>query len=167
MPSWNVPTSWPIGCSKMLVAFQQALAELVGSPELVAEFRRRPELLAERYDLTPVEQGRLATMVAHKGMKANMVLYRANRLAPIALNLPGLCEALGQQLRPLLWEYWKANPRSDVHFLVEADRFRSFVVERLDMGEIPPGVATATAKVLATEGVVLAARLAISRSPTR
>lgn len=148
----------------MLVDFQQALAELVGSPELTAAVRDRPSLLAERYDLTDAERARLAAMVAHRGMTANLVLYRANRLAPVVLNLPKLCDALGPELKPLLWAYWRSTPRSDVHFLVESDRFRVFVEDAIGRGDLAPDVARAARGALAIEGLVLSARLEASRN---
>ncbi len=147
----------------MLVDFQQALADLVGSPDFAQQVRRNPEILAERYDLTEIEFGRLSQMAAHGGMKANMVLYRANRLAPVVLNLPQLCDVLGPHLRPMLEAYWRSTPHNDVHFLVEADRFRAFVTEALHAGQLPSRLAAPVANALGTEGLSLSARLAASK----
>jgi hypothetical protein len=43
----------------MLLHFQQALADLVASPDLCRKIRAAPEHLNEPYDLTPRESSRL------------------------------------------------------------------------------------------------------------
>ena len=149
----------------MLLDFQRALAALTGSPEMTAAVRRDPNVLTKCYDLTPRERDRLADVAAGPGIRANVALYRANRLAPIVLNLPGVCDALGSQLKPLLSAYWKESQRSDAHFLVEAERFRQFVATALEQGALEPGVAMVVAPVLEEEGLRLALHLAASRGP--
>ena len=141
----------------MLVEFQIALADLTASPALCREVRARPEVLRERYELTDREWRRLSAIVAGKGMEANCMLYRANRLAPVALNLPDTCDALRPQLSDLLSEYWDAEPTTDVNFLVETDRFCWFLHDRLDL---PPSAVEA----LEREHAVVAGKLAASRT---
>src|SRR6266851_4429461 len=114
----------------MLVDFQTALAELTASPALCRKVRAAPETLRERYNLTEKEWRRLAGIVRSKGMEANCMLYRANRLAPVALNLPETCTALGEDLNSLISAYWESEPTTDVHFLVEADRFCRFLCDQ-------------------------------------
>ena len=111
----------------MLAQFQIALAELTASPERCRIARRDPAVLGRWYELTDLEQTRLAAVVASRGMEANCMLYRANRLAPLALNLPDTCDALGPELEPLATAYWDAEPRTDVNFLVETARFAAFL----------------------------------------
>ena len=118
----------------MLVEFQQALADLVASPALCREVRADPNLLRLRYELSHREYERLIGMVHHRGMALNCMLYRANRLAPLALNLYGFCRALGPRLGPLLTEYTEQHPHSNVHFYLECDRFCSFVENKLTEG---------------------------------
>ncbi len=118
----------------MLIDFQQALADMVGSPQLCRTVRERPEVLIERYDLSPLEFRRLTAMAKHRGMTSNCVLYRANRLAPLVLNLPDLCRALGSDLTPLLDEYWAACPNTDVNFLVESERFCQILADKARAG---------------------------------
>lgn len=144
----------------MLAQFQIALADLTASPALCREVRRRPELLRERYDLTDREWRRLAAIVASKGMEANCMLYRANRLAPVALNLPETCHAVAGDLNRLISAYWDSEPTTDVHFLVEADRFCCFLEEH---GELSPEARA----ILAREHAVVAARLTASRNRAR
>jgi hypothetical protein len=93
--------------------------------------------------------------VSSSGMEANCMLYRANRLAPVALNLPETCRALGDDLTRLVCAYWDAEPITDVHFLVEADRFCRFLQRRPDL---PLQART----VLDREHAVIAGKLAAS-----
>ena len=141
----------------MLVNFQIALAELTASPDLCREVRAAPATLRERYELTDKEWRRLVGIVASRGMEANCMLYRANRLAPVALNLPATCKALGANLNPIICAYWDSEPTTDVHFLVEADRFCRFL---RDQCELPSDVEA----LLEREHAVVAGKLAASRN---
>ena len=116
----------------MLVEFQQALADLTASPELCVKVRQEPAILKERYELTEREWDRLVGIVRHPGMACACTVYRANRLAPLALNIPETCRALGKQLRSVVSEYWRLYPEGNVHFFVEADRFCRFLKTKLD-----------------------------------
>jgi hypothetical protein len=140
----------------VLVDFQRALAELTASPALCRKVRRMPGALRDRYDLTDKEWRRLTAIAASKGMEANCMLYRANRLAPVALNLPETCEAIRGDLNRLISAYWKSEPTTDVHFLVEADRFCRFLQGR-------SGLSRKARAVLRREHGVVAAKLAASR----
>src|SRR5579862_8932833 len=118
----------------MLLEFQQALADLVASPVLCSQVRQEPTLLQRRYDLSPREFQRLVSMVNQRGMALNCMLYRANRLAPLALNLYGFCHALGPRLGRLLTEYTGLHPNTTVHFYLECDRFCRFIEGKVDEG---------------------------------
>lgn len=120
----------------MLIEFQQAFADLVASPELCISVRSDPGVLRERYQLSDLEWRQLVGIVNDPGMECNCMLYRANRLAPLALNLPELVKALGDDLRPTLDQYWSAYSNTDVHFLVESHRFCEFVRDLLGSGHI-------------------------------
>jgi hypothetical protein len=144
----------------MLVDFQIALADITASPALCRKMRESPETLRERYDLTEKEWRRLVGIAASKGMEANCMLYRANRLAPVALNLPETCTALGDDLNRLISAYWDFEPTTDVHFLVEADRFCRFLRDQ-------PGVPVAALAELEREHQVVATKLAVSRRMAR
>jgi hypothetical protein len=125
----------------MLVEFQQALADLVASPELCRMVRKTPDILRERYHLSERELRRLVTMVNHGAMACNCMLYRANRLAPLALNLHEFCVALGPRLGPLLSEYSDQYPNTNVHFYLECDRFCRFIAKKIEEGfQLEPGV---------------------------
>jgi hypothetical protein len=141
----------------MLATFQRALTDLTASPTLCRAAIADPLLLAARYNLTYREAHRLNGIVQSKGMEANCMLYRANRLAPIALNCPDLCDALGDELNRLISEYWDAEPTTNVHFLAETDRFCMFLCGRDDL----PAEASA---ILAREHDLVLKRLAVSRA---
>ena len=118
----------------MLGEFQQALADLVASPDFCRRVRANPDVLRHQYDLSAREHERLVGMVNQRGMTVNCMLYRANRLAPLALNLPQTCRALGSRLAPLLSEYVALHPKTDVHFYIECDRFCRFLELKIDEG---------------------------------
>jgi hypothetical protein len=141
----------------MLVDFQRALADLTASPSLCRRIREAPQTLKDRYQLSEREWRRLVGIVSSDGMEANCILYRANRLAPVALNLPDTCQALGDDLTRLISEYWDSEPMTDVHFLVEADRFCRFLCTQRDL---PVDVTTE----LAREHAVVIGKLAASQS---
>jgi hypothetical protein len=131
--SW--PRPWPRVCnSVMLVEFQQALADLVASPDLCRLIRADPLQLQQRYSLSPREYERLVKMVNQRAMACNCMLYRANRLAPLALNLPDSCRMLGPRLGPLLSEYSLLFPNTNVHFYLECDRFCQFILSKIREG---------------------------------
>ena len=140
----------------MLVHFQKALADLTASPALCREVRQKPETLRELYDLSEKEWRRLVAITASKGMEANCMLYRANRLAPVALNLPETCDAIRDDLNRLISAYWESEPITDVHFLVEADRFCCFLERQTDLSP-------QAREALVREHAVVAAKLIATR----
>jgi hypothetical protein len=75
----------------------------------------------------------------------------------VALNLPDTCTALGDDLNRLISAYWESERTTDVHFLVEADRFGRFLLEQ-------PDLSSEAKTELEREHAIVAAKLAISRS---
>ena len=132
--NWQTPWPREHGRKNMLVEFQQALADLVASPEVCRQVRANPAQLRQRYDLSRREFDRLVAMINQKGMVCNCMLYRANRLAPLAMNLGEFCRALGPRLGPLLTEYSTLHPNTNVHFYLECDRFCQFIEGKLREG---------------------------------
>lgn len=122
----------------MLADFQQALADLTASPNLCSQVRSEPAVLNQRYQLTPREWARLVGIVQHRGMACNCIVYRANRLAPLALNVPRTCKALGSQLRAIVDEFWGVYPETNVHFYVETSRFCDFLLSKIKAGAAFP-----------------------------
>ena len=84
------------------------------------------------------------------------MVYRANRLAPLALNIPQTCKALGKDLRTVVSEYWVAFPEANVHFYVETERFCQFLKAKLAEGRT---FAPEVAPILAWESAIVAAAL--------
>lgn len=132
-----------------LVGFQTMLARMTAQPDFAAAVRSDPALLEREQTLLPVERQRLAEIAASRGMEANCMLYRANRLAPLALNCPDTLEQLGDALEGLLSAFWADEPETHVNFLIETDRFCRWLVAQ----PRPP-------EVLAREHALVAARLA-------
>ena len=116
--------------------FQRAFSDLTASAEFVKQARVRPEILNERYELNELELRRLTAIVNQPGMECNCILYRANRLAPVAINLPDLCRALGSELRELLSEYWLQSTHAGDNFWVEANDFCEFVRNKIASGVV-------------------------------
>jgi hypothetical protein len=140
----------------MLADFQQAMADLTASPTLCLRVRHDSRALDERYQLTARERDRLLGIVNHPGMACACTVYRANRLAPLAMYVPRTCRALGPLLRELVEAFWAAFVETDVHMFIETDRFCRFLQTRIDEGhEYPPEVEVA----LAAESVAVAAAL--------
>jgi hypothetical protein len=145
----------------MLPDFQQALADLTASPAMCVRARQDPAFLRDAYDLTEREFGRLVGIVGQPGMQCACIVYRANRLAPLAMNAHRTCEALGPRLRAVVEEFWAAYPESNVHFYVETANFCQFLQDKIDCGaDFDTGVGEAVGSDLA---VVLAA-LELSRT---
>lgn len=138
-----------------LASFQRALTDLTASPAFCRAVRLDAGLLSSGYDLSVREVTRLSHVARSNGMEANCMLYRANRLAPVALNCPDLCKALGEDLNKLISAYWDAEPTTNVHFLVETDRFCRFLAARDDLD-------AAARDALAREHARVIARLAAS-----
>jgi hypothetical protein len=141
----------------MLADFQQALADLVAAPQRCQAIRDLPDpdqLFAE-YRLTARERARLVAIARHRGMAANCMVYRSNRLTPLVLNLPDTCAALGPDLRAHVDSFWATHPTDNfVHFLIESNRFATFLEATLD--ELGPEARQA----LRREAAVIRTRLA-------
>jgi hypothetical protein len=120
--------------------FQRALSELTASPDLVRRVRSDHGVLLDLYDLTDLEWRRLAVIVEQPGMECNCILYKSNRLAPIAINLPDLCKELDGDLRALLSDYWAENAQLSTNFWVESYEFCEFVRRRILNGSVSPDV---------------------------
>lgn len=140
----------------MLADFQQALADLTASPAFCIAVRRNPAMLKGKYELTEREWRRLVKIVEHKGMVCACIVYRANRLAPLALNIPQTCKALGAELRDVVSEFWETFPETNVHFFVETHRFCCFLKVKIDAGRaFPPEVMAALERESAAVSVAL------------
>jgi hypothetical protein len=111
----------------VLADFQSALADLVASPAWTLEVRDDPGRLRRRYALSDHEARQLEAVARARGMSANCMIYRANRLAPLAIEAPLTCAALGDDLHEALCAFWQATPDAQAQFLPEAARYLAFI----------------------------------------
>ena len=140
----------------MLAEFQQALADMTASPELCSRVRADTSVLDTRYELSQRERDRLLGIVRHPGMACACTLYRANRLAPLAMYVPRTCHALGPSLRDVAESFWAEYAETDVHMFIEVDRFCRFLQARIEAGhDYPPEVQRALAAEAAAVTVAL------------
>jgi hypothetical protein len=119
-----------------LKGFQRALADLVAAPELCRAARQDPAAVLGRYELTPLEERRLAAVVAQRGMATSCALYRANRLGPLYTFLPLTCFLLGPRLRGELDRFWAAHARPGDIAEQELQGFAALLRGRLASGEL-------------------------------
>jgi hypothetical protein len=145
----------------VLVDFQQALADLTASPDLCQAVRADGDLLSRRYTLSERERRRLLGIVHHRGMASACMVYRMNRIAPLAMNLRATMHALGPRLRALVSEYWRAHPHGHAHFFIEAERFADWLGQRIDAGE---RVSSDARALLERESLAIRAALAASHA---
>jgi hypothetical protein len=150
----------------MLAEFQQAMADLVASVARVQAARADPEAWLGGYDLTEAERGRLAGFLAQPGLALGCMVYRANRLAPVAMHLTELCRAIGPALRGVMDDFWAAHPHSEPNPLIECARFCDFLDTRPDMPRDALAQARATiAEALAASAMVIPAPSALPPAP--
>ena len=116
----------------MLIDFQQALAEITASPALCLAVRRDPALLEQRYRLKARERSQVVGVANHPSMECTCSLYRANRLAPLARNLPTTLADLADPLTPLLTQYWDAHPWPLRYGALESERFCRWLEQQED-----------------------------------
>lgn len=115
--------------------FQQALSALVADPELVVDVRAGREEALDRHELDELERSRLVAMCLHPGMSVNCTLVRSNRLIPLVMQLPTVCEVLGEGRRGVLDRYWADGDRS-VHYRREGEHFAAFLRAELAAGRL-------------------------------
>jgi hypothetical protein len=119
-----------------MLAFQQALCELIASPALCREVREDATAFLGRFDLSPREQQRLREVVWQRGMSTTCSLYRSNRVTPLYTLLHSTCMVLGRDLHRMLDAYWASSELRDLEFRHEIDHFAHFLKQRLAAGEI-------------------------------
>ncbi len=124
----------------MLSDFQQALAEITASPSLCVAVRRYPATLDVRYQLSERERRQVLAVARHPAMEAACSLYRANRLAPLARNLPRLIATLAERLEPLLNAYWEAHPWPYRYGYLESERFCQWLEPLTQAAAAPAGL---------------------------
>lgn len=115
-------------------AFQQAMCDLVASPDLCLVLVQSPEQVLGRYDLSDRDRRRLIEVVQQPGMFVNCSLYRANRLSPIYNLMPRTCFLLADALLDEATEFWKDFDESRLQYNEEVDKFGDFLRRRIELG---------------------------------
>ena len=115
-------------------AFQQAMCDLVASPDLCLALVQSPEQVLGRYDLSDRDRRRLVEVVQQPGMLVNCSLYRANRLSPIYNLVPHTCFLLGDALLDEATEFWKGFKETRMQFHEEVKQFGDFLRRRIESG---------------------------------
>ncbi|HEX3151563.1 MAG TPA: hypothetical protein VHR66_26035 [Gemmataceae bacterium] len=90
-----------------------------------------PEVVLDRYHLTPRERRRLQAVVGQRGMATNCSLYRVNRITPIYTLLPYTCFVLGDDLAREAELFWDSFADTDLQFQKEVGCFAAFLHERV------------------------------------
>ena len=117
-----------------LKSFQEALAEIITSPQIGNTYHKDPALLDQKYTLTEKERGRLLGMIQQKGMRINYMLYQMNRLTPLTMLMPYSLKILHPQLMSVLHQFWAAYPKTSFQFVDELSFFSSFLKEKIAEG---------------------------------
>ncbi len=115
-----------------LLAYQQALCDLVASPELCLRVREDAQSALAQYALTARERKRLAAVVRQPGMSTSCTLHRVNRMTPIFTYLPLTCFLLGDSLIGEAQRFWAEGAPPDLQFGPETERFGRFLRQRLE-----------------------------------
>jgi hypothetical protein len=119
-----------------LASFQDALANLVASPELCGRLATDAPSVLKRYALDARERSRLVEVVSQRGMSINCTLYRAGRFEAVYTLLPMSCFVLGDRLRSELDEYWRFREHTDLQFRTEVACWTDFLRRRLREGRL-------------------------------
>ncbi|HSB92206.1 MAG TPA: hypothetical protein VLC28_03775 [Flavitalea sp.] len=117
-----------------LPTFQRAFYDLIANPAFCIEAKNNPLLLSEKYDLTAKELTRLNSIIWQKGMSTNCTLYRVNRVTPIYTLMPYTCKLLGDEILPILNEYWLDHARTKLQYKDEVTLFCNFLRYKLECG---------------------------------
>jgi hypothetical protein len=119
-----------------LAGFQQALCELIASPDLCRSFRSDGAEFLGRHELSPGERDRLLDVVWQRGMATCCTLYRSNRVTPIYTLLHHTCVVLGERLKDQLDQYWASTELRDLEFKQEIERFAHFLKRQVACGAL-------------------------------
>ncbi len=119
-----------------LASFQRALFDLIANPGLCLQAKENPDILSEKYELSPKEFNRLHSVILQKGMSTNCTLYRINRVTPLYTLLSYTCKLLGDNLLPLLIAFWEKNGRTNLQFKDEVILFAEYLQEAISEGTV-------------------------------
>jgi len=120
-----------------LIQFQQAFADLVANGDLCRAIKQQPELLDEKYTLTPLEKDRILFLLQQsRGIGTSCMLYQINRFTPLYDLMPYTCNILGERTREYTRQFWDYYPKSNFQFRDEVMIFSKFLLEQVADGTI-------------------------------
>lgn len=119
-----------------LKSFQEALAEIITSPQIGQAYHQDPGLLDHKYTLTEKERERLLSMIRQKGMKANYMLYQMNRLTPLTMFMGYTMKIIHPRLMDVLRPFWLSYPKTSFQFKDEVAYFSAFLREKMAEGAL-------------------------------
>jgi hypothetical protein len=119
-----------------VLSFQQALCDMIASPWLHKEGMTQPDIFLHTYDLTPLEEKRLLSVMHQKGMAVNHLLYKSNRITPIYSMLPYTTLLLDKDFLTLTDEYIQLYEEADLQFSRELELYLSFLEGKIKAGLI-------------------------------
>lgn len=117
-----------------LRSFQEALAEIITSPQIGKAYHNDPGLLDLKYTLSAKEKSRLLHMIAQKGMRTNYMLYQMNRLTPLSMFMAYTLKIIHPQLMPILHRFWASYPKTSFQFKDELACFSAFLKQQIADG---------------------------------
>lgn len=118
-----------------LLGFQQALSELVISPEFCSTVKTDPERALSAFDLTPLEHQRLEILVTQPGLSIGTMIHRSFRLSMLVNTLPKTCKVLEfHGFKEIIHGYWRTQLPRNFYFEQEAARFGEFIFAQLKLG---------------------------------
>lgn len=116
--------------------FQVALAKLIASPLLCEQLLAGQESFLADFILTEKEKKRLLSVVKQKGMSACCSLYRMNRVTPVYTQLSNTCALLGDDLIPVVQQFWLECTDTSLQFKEEVLLFAAFLLRRIENGTL-------------------------------
>lgn len=120
-----------------LLGFQQALSELVISPEFCFQVLTSPEQALRVYNLTTLEYQRLVFLAQLPGLDIGRMLHRSFRLSMLVNILPKTCILLNfHNLNQVVEVFWQTQPSRNFYYEQEAVRFGQFLLAQLEQGKL-------------------------------
>ncbi|MEO6932222.1 MAG: hypothetical protein ABI151_11375 [Chitinophagaceae bacterium] len=116
--------------------FQLAVAKLIASPQLCVDVIRDEDPFFSNYDLTDRDKRRLHAVLRQKGISACCSLYRMNRVTPVYMQLANTSAILGDDLIPILEEFWKHFADTTLQYKAEVLEFGKFLMKKIKDGTV-------------------------------
>ncbi len=116
--------------------FQIALAKLIASPQLCQKVLIDEEPFFSGFALSEKEKLRLHSVLRQKGISACCSLYRMNRITPVYTQLSNTSALLGDDLVPIIEEFWVLYSDTSLQFKEEVLEFGRFLMNKIENGSV-------------------------------